>query len=274
MALSLQSQTLALLGRNFLAQALANGGSMDDVIIDTLLHPQPKSAKEISATALTGRIRSDAGMLRQASKNADEAASIAAIAKEGTDSIATSLKAMKDLAQSVADGTATPDAATNYMNLAQSIKGVVSSTSYNGISLLDKDGWSGDERLTVDGGGDSAALSIQIGMGTSTLTLRDLSGLKTAFSATDLADPIAAAATATQLSEQLATIETMSSGYAGVAASYAGEAKSLTRQSEILATTAARAQMGAEGGKPTPDANSLLLDLLLRDQGKLIDTSS
>ncbi len=284
---SLRLQTLALLGQQFLAQAIAKGGSLDDVIADTLLHPRPQSGREISAAALTGRIRSDAGMLQQASRNAEEGAAIAKIAQDAAGSVEDILTRMQTLAQSVSDGTATADAADTYRNLASSLKAVISGTQYNGISLLDGDGWTGDERLARSADGKSADLSIQMGAAPSSFTLRDLSDLKNFNPDTDLT-PANIEATLSTLSESAATAKTLASGYRVMAGTYANEAKHLNHQADILAVTAARAQTGAAAadaaaasrtgkeasGVSESQIRNLLLDMLLRDQGKFLDTSS
>ncbi len=280
---SLRSQTLALLGQQFLAQAIAGGGSLNDVIADTLLHPRPQSGREISAAALTGRIRSDAGMLRQASNNADEGAAIAKIAQDAATSIEEILAKMQGIAQSVKDGTADSGAEAAYNTLASSLKGIVSGAKYNGISLLDGDGWAGDERLTVAGDGKSADLSIQMGNAASSLSLRDISDLKNFNATDDFAD---IDANLTTLSESAVTAKTLASGYRVMAGTYANEAKHLNHQADILAVTAARAQTGAEEAAAAQAARmgktdavsesmvrNLLLDMLLREEGKFVDTS-
>jgi hypothetical protein len=67
------------------------------------------------------------------------------------------------------------DAQAVFTSLAKNISATVSSSQYNGISLMDADGWGGDERLDVTGG--TATISIQMGSA-STFFLRDLSSLK------------------------------------------------------------------------------------------------
>ncbi len=285
---SLRLQTLALLGRQFLAQAIADGGSLDEVIAGTLLHPRPQSGRETAAAALTGRIRSDAGMLRQASQNAEEGVSIAKIAQGAATSVENILTKMQTIAQAVKNGESTAaDAAGAYNSLASNLKGIVSGTRYNGMALLDKDGWAGDERLARSGDGGTAELSLQMGGAPSGFTLYDLSDLKNFNAAADL-DPANLDATLGTLSERAGTAKTLASGYRVMAGTYANEAKSLDHQAGILAVTAARAQAGAaeadaaqaaRTGK-TPDGmsesliRSMLLDMLLRDQGRLVDAKS
>jgi hypothetical protein len=77
------------------------------------------------------------------------------------------------------------------------------------------------------------------------------------------------------------TVNTIASGYEALAGSYTSQAQSLENQSEVLTKTAARA-ISKAGKYPADIAGSnqerlldaLLLDILLRDSGKVVDTSS
>lgn len=280
MAGSLHLQTLALMGRQFLAQALANGGSLDSA---AQLMPQPgpfTTGREKAAAALTGRIRSDAATLMQSAKNALEGAAMSSMIKESALSLGETLSGMQTVVQSYASGQMDETAAQElFASLAGNLSAGVSGTRYNGISLMDQAGWD-DERLTVTG--DTATLSIQMG-GASTFSLRDFSSLKS-LETVDLADENAADALASlmeDLSTRIATVNTVASGYEALASSYASQAKSLENQAAVLAKTAARAI--AEAGKhpadvagPDPEKTlaALLLDMLLRDSGRVVDTSS
>ncbi|MCC8193560.1 MAG: hypothetical protein LIP28_02810, partial [Deltaproteobacteria bacterium] len=106
----LRHQTLALLGQQFLNQALVNGGSLNSVVADILLHPKAgTSGKEKTAAALTGRIRSDAAVMRQGARNAAEAAGMAELVKNATLTVAGTLSEMQTLVQSVRNGQMTPE---------------------------------------------------------------------------------------------------------------------------------------------------------------------
>jgi hypothetical protein len=142
----------------------------------------------------------------------------------------------------------------------------VQSTAYNGISLLDSGQW-GDKRLDYDSMNGTASLSIQAGNAPTTLTLRD-PDLGT-FAASDLEDAATAAATATRLSQLVSNLGTLESGYESMAARYAAESKHFTHQSAVLELTAARAM--EEGGT---DVKTLLLDFLLKNSGRIVDSAS
>ncbi|MDL2209828.1 hypothetical protein LJC26_03375 [Desulfovibrio sp. OttesenSCG-928-O18] len=276
MTQSLRLQTLALIGQEFLTQALANGGSLDSAMAEMLLSAKPTSGREKAATALTGRIRSDAATMRQGARNASEGAAMATTIKNTALSLGESLSEMQTLLQSVAGGqTNAADAQSAFDSLAANIAASVSGAQYNGISLMDKDGWD-DKRLTVSG--DTATLPIQMGGSASTFSLRDLSALKDLVG-TDLddlytQDPTLANLT-TKISEHIGTVNTMASGYEALAGSYTSQAKHLESQADILAQTAARAVAGAAESSGSESAvKNILVDILMRDQGKVIDTSS
>lgn len=270
---SLRLQTLALLGQEFLTQALSNGGSLNSAMADMLLQSKTsqRTGKDISASALTGRIRSDAGMLRQSAKNASEGAAMADLIKEGTLSIAETLNKMQTVMQE-ASSAYTPALQTEYDNLVSSLKATISNTQYNGISLLDGGKWDSDERLTKNG--NTASLDIQMGGGTATFSLRDLSSLG-AYEGLNLQDSGALSGKLTQISEDIGTVTTMSTGYEAIAGSYLSDAKHLENQSVILTKAALRTQYGTPAdGDAEGSVKSILLDFILREQGKLVDTSS
>ena len=269
---TLRLQTMALLRSQLINQALQSSGSVDSLIYHTLMNAQPRdTGRDISNAALTGRIRSDAGMLRQASKNVSEGGSILTLAATATQSISAALTRMQTLAQGVADGTLTPAAQTEYNTLAANISGTIASTAYNGISLLNGNAWAGDERLSVSGSGlqKTGTLGIQAGTSSRPLTLTDLSSLESTLAGTDLSNTTNAAAAATTISNLLGSVNTLDQSYESQAGNFSSEAKSLKRQAGILAATAARAQQN-----PEVDSATLLLDMLLKERGRLFVLSS
>ena len=278
MADSLRQQTLALLGQEFLSQALISGGSLNSAVAEILL--QPKSAttgKQKMAAALTGGIRSDAAVLRQGAKNAAEAASMATTIKNATLSVAETLSEMQTIVQAVRNDQMTPEAATpEYQSLVSKLTATIEGAQYNGISLLDKSKWAADERLTVTSD-KTATVSIQVGNTASTFTLRDISNMKNFSTANLAADDATLDRYLKNIADNLATANSMSSGYESLAGSYTSEAKYLEQQAGTLAQAAQRAQSDTlfpETGDPEKTLRSLMLDLLLRDEGRVVDTSS
>ena len=268
----MQAQLMLVLQQQLIDQVLDSGGGSS--LTDALLQKRQKSGREIAAAALTGRIRSDAGVLRQAARNVREGGGIASMAHEGVSSIVESLSGMQKLVQDVAGGADPSSAQAAFNDFASSIKGVLTSTDYNGIKLLDGGKWSGDERLTpVPGsGGKNSSLSIADGKGTRTLTLTDFSDLASSpILNSDLSS--LSAAELTDLSSNLTALtknmQLYEKSYASLASSMGAEARSIDRQAKILDVTAARSMAGA--GR---DPASNLLYLLLSDQGKIINNSS
>lgn len=256
-----------LLQQQLIGQLLETG--QDASLAETLLRGRHKNGREIAAEALTGRIRSDSGMLRQSSRNLLEGGAIAEIAREGVGSIIESLQKMHDLTQEMANGTAASGAAAAYADHAAEIKGIVASTAYNGISLMDKTRWGADERLTLSGSGNAASLSIQAGNSARSISLADFSDVANASPLNTPLDALNAASLASELSVLIKNARMHEKSYASLAASMASEAKSIERQSDILDLTAARAITGTK-----TDPASQLLYFLLSDQGKLIDGKS
>ena len=276
---SLRLQTLALIGQEFLLNALANGSSLDSAMANMLLRPQARSGREVAATALTGRVRSDAATLRQSAKNAAEGATMASMIKDAAFAMGETLSKMHTVVQTLKQTPATlPEAETTFANLARSLSGIISGTRYNGISLLDKSGWATDERVTTSGTGETGTVALHMNGAQSTLTLRDLSDLD--FSTLSLAalnpgngdlDALLA-----DISTAVGKLTTMSSGYESLAGAYTAEARYFENQADLLAATAERA-LGASrksDGISGETVQSILMDLMLRDQGKIVDTSS
>jgi len=263
----LQGHIGLLLQQQLLGQLANMDGGLS--LTEALLQRQRKSGREISAEAITGRLRSDVGSLRQTARNLREGGAIAEVAKVGTSSIAASLEKMQELAASITPGSAMTTAqATAYQAHADSIRSVIDNTAYNGISLMNSSRWSTDERVNVSG-----TIGIQAGgQGPQrSLTLTDFSPLTT--------DPNVAMTTAdltnnatdfTALSANLSVLtknmQMYEKSYGQVASSMESEAKSVERQSRIMDLTATRTIAGAG-----TDPASKLLFFLLSDQGKLID---
>ncbi|SBW05123.1 putative Flagellin domain protein [uncultured delta proteobacterium] len=273
----LRHQTLALLGQEFLTQALLSGDSLNSVVANALLQPKAATTgKEKAAAALTGRIRSDSAVLRQGAKNAGEAASMAEMIKNATMSVAETLSGMQTIVQAVRNGQMTAEAATpEYQSLVSKLTATIEGAQYNGISLLDKSAWGADERLTVTSD-KTATVSIQVGDTASTFTLRDISNMKNFKTANLAADNATLDRYLSNIALNLDTANTMASGYESLAGSYTAEAKYLERQADTLSLAAQKTMAGAspEAGTTEQSLKSLLIDLLLRDQGRVVDTAS
>jgi flagellin len=264
----LQAQLLFMLQQQLSEQLSGSGGIS---LADSLLQRRQKSGREISAAALTGRIRSDAGMLRQASRNVGEGAAIASQLKEGITSLVDSLKKMREVVKGAAipgGGGVTPAAEQAYADLREAVTGAIKSTSYNGISLMNGSAWTNDERVNGQNGA-IGTITISAGGGVRTLTLSDLSSLitdpdiTTSLSSANLGD------LEKSLSTKIQTMEMHEKSYASLASHMESEAKSINRQATILDATASRSITGA-----APDSSASLLYYLLSDQGKIVNSRS
>lgn len=263
----LQGQIALLLQQQRIGQLHESGQGLS--LAEALLQPRRKSGREIAAEAITGRIRSDGGMLRQSARNLREGGDIASIAQKGVSSIVESLQKMRDLARKVADGTADSGAAAAYASYASGIKGVVKSTAYNGISLMDRAQWASDDRISISGSGDTGSIDIQSGKTARTIRLADFSGMAVGSTLNTSLDTGSADALATELTVLIKNAQMHENSYRSLASSMNSEAKSVERQSRILDLSASRAIAGAK-----TDPASRLLYFLLSDQGKLIDNKS
>ena len=263
----LRTHTLAFLQQQIISEILQGGNELSGSLVDTLLKPRASSGKEKAAAALTGLMRSDAGMLRQASRNVQEGSSVASMALEGTKALSKSIQRMIDIAQQVADDPGLETSLTPEFNsLKQTIAGKVEGTKYNGISLMDKGGW-GDERVNWNGVSDNSSISIQSGESARPLSLRDFSSMSDDINALDLT-PANISNTITDLTTKLGTVDLQSALYKDTASGFTSDAKSLERQADILTSTAARAETAA-----LKNPRSLLLHLILGDQGNIFDQS-
>lgn len=237
-----------------------------NLLLDNVKEQTPaitqKSGKAMMAEALTGRIRSDSSMFRQGAKNATEASNIASIVANSSSAILTNLNQMLTLAQEVkADSTKGAADAAKFTALAQGITSTIANSKYNSISLLDKSGWTGDSRLTVSGGGNSASLKIQVGYDSSTFTLNDMSYLNSLSSVDLSSGTLDLNALISNLSTYITTATIIYNGNTALSTAYANESAFLVKQADIL-TKAAKDAM--------PDEE----DPLLRDLGSIISTTS
>lgn len=259
--------SLQLLQQDMLTNSLFMGGSVGRSLRDLVLtESQSLKLTDPTAAALTGRLRSDAAMLRQASSNVSEAKSIVDLANEATTTINTALTRMKELANGVATGTMTyASVQAEYNSLASQITQTIASASYNGIALQDGTAWAADDRVTVSGG--SGTIEIQSGTGSFDLALYDFSSFKNAFNSTQINTVGKAAAMVTTLSGHITTVSTVASNYASRSTILDGQAASLASQADIM-DTAAETRARANESRSLEE---LVLDLLLRETGTITD---
>ncbi len=283
------SLSMQLLQQDMLSNTLLTGGQVGRDL-RSLLIAESASLRltDPMAAGLTGQIRSDAGMLRTASQNVSEAASITLQSESNVETLRESLDRMQEIAAGVADGTiSTAAGESEYDDLVTKIDGIISASSYNGISLFDSAGWAADERVTQSGTsgvpGTTGKISIQAGTSAFDLSLQDLSFIAdrsfatlssvnglTMVGATDLADAATASTTSTRISS-------LSSYVAGIESMLEGRAADLSSQAAGLSAQASILDTAAETRAKTNESRTLeqlVLDYVITNVGKIIDSST
>ena len=215
--------------------------------------------------AMTGRLRADSAAMRQNAANVREASSMVGVAAEAVGTIKTTLEEMQALAQGIKDGTLTysADIAAEYETLDDRITSIIESTQYNGISLLDKTKW-GTDQISASGNVHIQALPD----GGFDVTFRDVSTVD--WEGDLIGTDLGAAGT---LQTQLDTL----SGYIGdmttLGDTYAKRASGLDYQATALESQADLLDQAVTARRQTPKTSleEILLDLLLRDSGTLVD---
>ena len=238
------------------------------VKLGQLIENSRPSKRENMASAITGRVRSDAAMLRQASSNVREAQSMMELASTATSNI----KEMLAEAKTIADdykGTSDPvlqgQLQAQYNSITSNINNIIKNTSYNGISLLDGNAWAGDKRVKSDSGNNSGAVQIWAGNSGFDLSFSNLSkAISTPLAGLNLSD----AGTSNMLDEMSTTAGMISDVYGSRASSLKGQAASLSRQAGILDEVVKN-----QYGKPSAGSlQDILGDLALRDKGNIFNS--
>lgn len=245
------------LQRELIGQLLEGGGQS---LADSLLKGRTKSGREIAAEALTGRLRSDAALFRQAKSNALEGQGIADTLHTSMQGISAALTTMRDIAARFDTSTTQAADQAAYNQARQTIGNLVRNAEYNGISLMDKTNWDKDERLTLNG--NEASLSVRMGKTEKNLQLTDMNQF---FSGLPEYASLGASTERGKLDTALKTSQMYEAGYKGLSASFASSAKTLGRQADIDDEAAARSILGARD-----DTEGRLLYYLLTEHGKIL----
>jgi flagellin len=220
--------------------------------------------------AITGRLRADSATIRQAARNVQEASSMVGIAAGAVGTIKTTLEEMEDIAQQIKDGDLTYSAsvATQYNALRDKIVGIVESTLYNGIALLDSGEW-GTEQIDASGKVHiQSSLSSDPDSGGFDVTFRALDTIpwSTQLTGTDLG---VAGTLQTQLDRLSAYIGDMTTQEE----LYSQREDGLNYQATALESQADLLDQAVEARRQTPTLSleEILIRLLLRGTGTLMD---
>lgn len=220
--------------------------------------------------AITGRLRADSATIRQAARNVQEASSMVGIAAEAVGTIKTTLEEMEDIAQQIKDGDLTYSAsvATEYNALRDKIVGIVESTLYNGIALLDSGEW-GTEQIDASGKVHiQSSLSSDPDSGGFDVTFRALDTIPWSTQLTGTALGVAGTLQ-TQLDRLSAYIGDMTTQEE----LYSQREDGLNYQATALESQADLLDQAVEARRQTPTLSleEILIRLLLRGTGTLMD---
>jgi flagellin len=220
--------------------------------------------------AISGTLRADADVTRQAARNVGEAASMMGVARTSMSTIVDALNSMESIIEDIEAGNLAPDSTVvqaDYDALRDKITGTISSTDYNGIYMLDSTQWGTDQ---ISSGGQVYIQSSKDGgFNISFHAVDDGS------SSTDWSD-LSGAALNTNLAEQKSFVDDLKSWAGTVEDMYAVKEDNLQSQQVQLESQAQLLDSAAQMRKPSdPDYSleKLLADLIVRETGTIYDTN-
>ncbi len=260
--------------QDLLMNAYFQGSSVGANLREMVLgRPAVKPLTNPYDQAITGRLRADSATIRQASRNVSEASSMVGIAAEAVGTIKTTLEEMEEIAKQVKEGDLTYSAsvADEYNALRDKIIGIVESTLYNGIALLDSGEW-GTEQIDSNGNVHiQSTLSADPNLGGFDVTFRALDTIpwSTQLSGTDLANAGTLQTQLDRLSVYIGDMTTQEELYAQRQDGLVSQAVSLESQADLLDQA-----VEARRQEPTLSLEEILVRLLLRDTGTLMDEIS
>jgi flagellin len=224
--------------------------------------------------AITGRLRSDSAAIRRAGKNVQEASAMVGIAAGAVGTIKSVLVEMQSIAQQIKDGdlTYSADVANQYNSLRDSIKPIIEGTYHNGIALLDKNQW-GTDQISAEG-----KVYIQSLLGTRAagggfdvvFQELDKAGLEALSGANLENDPAGSLqAELDKLSKYVSDMNNLEEIYSQRTGGLQYQATALDSQADLLDRA-----VDARRQAPTLSLEEILIRLLLRQTGTLIDETS
>lgn len=222
--------------------------------------------------AISGRLRSDAGATRQASRNVGEAAAMMGVARTNMATINTALNDMEDMIDKINNGELDGSSAvvqSDYNALRDKITGTISGTDYNGIAMLDSAQWDTDQ---IDANGNVFIQSNKTSGFDITFHSVDDPSSGTNWSDLDGADLGAVGTRATQLGY----VQSLKSEMESIQSMYESKENSLKAQQTSLQSEAQILDSAAQMRKPSDPNYSLeklLADLIVRSTGSLVDSN-
>ncbi|MEF2229511.1 MAG: flagellin [Pseudodesulfovibrio sp.] len=220
--------------------------------------------------AISGTLRADANVTRQAASNVGEGASMMGVARNGVSTIVDALESMESIIEDIEAGSllaTSPVVQADYDALRDKITGVIGSTDFNGIYMLDSTQWGTDQissggqvyiQSSKDGGFNIAFHAVD--QGSASTDWSDLSG----------------AALNGSLATQKSYVDDLKSWASSIDNMYQVKEDALSSQQTQLDSQAQLLDSAAQMRKPSdPDYSleKLLADLIVRDTGTIFDTN-
>ncbi|WP_243546026.1 flagellin [Pseudodesulfovibrio tunisiensis] len=263
--------SMQLLQQDILTNSLFAGSSVGRDLRSMVLAKQPvQPLTNPFEAAITGTLRGDAAQVRQSSRNVQEAASMVGTARTGVAQIADALSDMEDLIDKINSGELDQTSAvvqSDYDALRDKIEGLVSSTDYNGIAMLDSSQWGTNQ---IDSNGNVYIQSTRDG------------GFDVTFHAMDDIDW--SQLIGSQLDDsgggdraaQLALVQNYQGQVDAILDVYEKKEDSLNSQVLHLESQAQVIDQAVAARSPetTNSVEQLLLNLLLKETGTVVDESS
>ncbi|MGM0611086.1 MAG: flagellin [Thermodesulfobacteriota bacterium] len=244
------------------------GQSLRDMVLDTNnIRPLTNPFEQ----AITGKLRSDAASVRQNSDNVSEAASMVGIGREAVGQIKGALEDMEEIIDKINSGELDGDSdivQEDYDNLREKIIGLVESTDYNGIHMLDKSQW-GTEQIDSDGSvyiqafkdGGFDVNFYPLDTANSDFDWNNLQG-------SNLANEVSRSTQLSYVESYLSDVNAIYDMYESKEGSLESHAASLNNQADIL-DQAVQSRMSS-----SLSVEQILLNLILSDSGGIIDEST
>lgn len=263
--------SMQLLQQDILTNSLFAGSSVGRDLRSMVLAKQPvQPLTNPFEAAITGTLRGDAAQVRQSSRNVQEAASMVGTARTGVAQIADALSDMEDIIDKINSGELDQTSAvvqSDYDALRDKIEGLVSSTDYNGIAMLDSSQWGTNQ---IDSNGNVYIQSTRDG------------GFDVTFHAMDDIDW--SQLIGSQLDDsgggdraaQLALVQNYQGQVDAILDVYEKKEDSLNSQVLHLESQAQVIDQAVAARSPetTNSVEQLLLNLLLKETGTVVDESS
>lgn len=220
--------------------------------------------------AISGTLRSDAGVTRQASSNVGEAASMMGVARTDMATIVTALDDLEDIIDKINTGELTGSSAvvqSDYNALRDKITGTISGSDFNGIAVLDSSQWGTSQ---IDANGNVFIQSSK--SGGFNITFHSVDDPSSGTDWTDLDG--GALGDAGTRATQLGYVQSLKAEMESILDMYGSKENSLESQQTSLLSQAQILDGAAQMRKPSdPDYSleKLLADLVAQTTGSIYD---